>query len=68
MMVANSNRPAPQLTEVIDASRQQYALSLESENVPAIDAIIKQHPDLLTGLNRALATKQLVLNQGTTYY
>lgn len=62
-MVVNSNRPAPQLTEVISASRQQYGLSLESENVPAIDKIIKLHPDLLPTKPEP-ATKQLALIDG----
>lgn len=63
MMVANSNRPAPQLIEVIDASRQQYTLPLVCENVPSIDAIIKQYPDLLP-IEPEPATKQLVLSKG----
>ncbi len=63
MMVANSNRPAPQLTEVINACRQQYALPLECKDVPSIDTIIKQHPDLLP-IEPGPATKQLALVKG----
>ena len=62
-MAANSNRPAPQLTEVINTSRQQYALSLKSKNAGSIDAIIKQQPDLLP-MEPGPATKQLSLTKG----
>lgn len=63
MMVDNSNRPAPQLTEVIDASRRQAAFSLEGRDVPAIDAVIKEHPDLLP-MDPKPAAKQLALIKG----
>ena len=63
MMASNSNRPAPQLTEVINNSRKQYALSLETEQAASIDTIIKQHPDLLPAKTEP-ATKQLALVKG----
>lgn len=62
-MAANSNRPAPQLTEVINDSRRQYVLSIEAKDVPAIDKIIKQHPDLIPAEPQP-ATKQLALVKG----
>lgn len=41
------NRPAPQLTEVIAASRQGYGLDLEGSHGTSIDTILEQHPDLI---------------------
>lgn len=63
MMAANSNRPAPQLTEVINNARRQYALSLDSENAVSIEKILKENPDLLPAEPEP-ATKQLVLSKG----
>jgi hypothetical protein len=63
VMAASSNEPAPQLTEVIDASRRHYVFSKADNTALTIDTVLKQHPDLLP-VEPESATRQLALVKG----
>ncbi len=62
-MVANSNRPAPQLTEVITESIAAQALSIDDAGIQTIDAVLAQHPELIPAKPEP-ATRQLALKNG----
>jgi uncharacterized protein DUF6298 len=62
-MVANSNGPAPQLTEVIAKSIKAQALSLNHAGIKTIDSALSEHPGLIPPQSQH-ATQSLTLTNG----
>jgi hypothetical protein len=62
-MVASSNGPAPQLTEVIARSVKAQALSLDHAGIETIDSVLSAHPER-TPPKPQQATQSLKLTDG----
>ena len=61
-MVANSNGPAPQLTEVIAESIKAHPLPIEDTGSRTIDNVLTQHPDLLPPMIKRMSQLLSLIN------
>ena len=63
-MVANSDRPAPQVLDLIDGAAQREPIPVDAADAPTLEQVQLKHPDFISKPPEAIPTKPLELSNG----